>query len=68
MTMQNIHDGQYIAEYGETARGPILVITRPKGGGKYIEGAQAEHWAEEITTALDKSEANALCRAIINEH
>ena len=64
--MQVIHNGRYRAEYSEDTAKPLLVVTRSKGdGGKYIEGAAAEHWAEEIVTALDKSEANALCKAIL---
>ena len=62
--MQVIHNGRYRAEYSEDTAKPLLVITNGNGG-KYIEGAAAEHWAEEIVTALDKSEANALCKAIL---
>jgi len=64
--MYVIHDGRYTAAYGLTARGPLLVITKPSGGGRYIEGDLAETWAEHVCTALNKSEANALCRAILN--
>lgn len=65
--LSTIHNGRYRAEYDDnTARGALLVITRPKGGGKYIEGEEATHWAEHIKTALDKTEANALCKAILD--
>ena len=63
--METLHNGRYCAEYGNCADGPILVITRPRGGGKHLIGDAAIEWAEHIRTALDKSEANALCRAIL---
>lgn len=64
--MQSIHDGRYLAEYGVTARGPLLVVTKPQGGGAYIEGENATQWADAIRTAADKSEANALCKSILD--
>ena len=63
--METIHSGRYIAEYSDRTAESLLVITRPKGGGKYITGEDATEWAEHIRTAIDKSEANALCRAIL---
>jgi len=64
--MKTIHKGRYTAEYGVTGRGPLLVVTRTKGGGRYMEGAEATEWAEHIRSAIDKSEANALCRALLD--
>lgn len=64
--MKTIHDGRYLAQYGDTARGPLLTVTRPQGGGKYLEGDEAARWAKHICEALDKSEANALCKAILD--
>lgn len=65
--IKTIHNGRYLAEYDDnTARGVLLVITRPAGGGRYIEGPEATHWAEAISTAMDKREANALCKAILD--
>ena len=66
-TITEIHSGQYSASYQEnTPEGALLVITKPSGGGRYMQGEMAEEWANAIQTAIDKSEANALCRAIIN--
>ena len=62
--MHIIHKGRYIAEYDPVHL--ILVITRPKGNRRFLQGTQAIDWANAIQTALDKSEANALCYAIIN--
>lgn len=66
MKMQAIHNSRYTAEYGETARGPLLVVTKTKGGGSYIEGEDAEDWADHIRSAIDKNEANALCKALLD--
>ncbi|MDE2020166.1 MAG: hypothetical protein KGJ13_07525 [Patescibacteria group bacterium] len=44
-----------------------LVVTRNRSfGGKRLVGDCAAQWIEAIKMALDASEANALCRAIVN--
>lgn len=44
-----------------------LIVTRKrKQGGKHLVGPQAAEWIEAIKTAIDTSEANDLCRAVVN--
>lgn len=65
--MENLHDGRYRADYdADNVRGPLLVVTKPTGGGKMLQGDDATHWAHHIRTALNKSEANTLCKSILD--
>ena len=59
--MKIIHSGRYTASY----HAGVLVV-EGKQGGRYMTGEQADHWAEAIKTAIDKTEANALCKAILD--
>lgn len=52
-------------------KGILCVINKHKtfgqnGYGVYLKGLDAEYWAESIKTAIDKDEANALCKALLN--
>lgn len=49
-----------------TLRGGLVVTRKHKRGGVHLVGEQAASWIEAIETAIDTSEANALCRALVN--
>lgn len=66
--IKTIHKGRYTAEFFHAHDDtPTLVITRPRGGGVMVGGEQAITWRDAIKTAINKSEANALCRALLNQ-
>lgn len=46
--------------------GKLVVSRNRKGGGKYLDGAEAAKWTEVIRTAHDATEAHMLCRAILS--
>lgn len=46
--------------------GALVVTHNRKRGGKHLVGAHAATWIDAIVTALDKSEANDLCRTLLN--
>ena len=66
--VQTIFENQHY--HACTIRGATLVVThkRKKHGrqGVQLVGPQAAEWIDAIKTALDKDEANALCRAVVN--
>ncbi len=43
----------------------IVHRTGKTTGGKYLTGDSAKTWTDAIKTAIDNSEADALCRAIL---
>ena len=59
--VKTIHKGRYLAfDY----RGSLIVQLSGRQGGKRLEGEQAATWIDAIKTALDKAEADALCRVV----
>ena len=44
--------------------GSLIVQKKRTGKGYRLIGENAAIWADSIVTAIDKSEANALCRAL----
>jgi hypothetical protein len=58
-----IFDGQHYTAC--TLSGGLVVTRKRKQGGISLIGDQAATWIDAIETAIDASEANALCRAIL---
>lgn len=46
--------------------GKLVISRNRKGGGRYLDGAEAAKWAEAIRTAHDATEAHMLCSAILS--
>jgi len=49
------------------ADGSLIVQKKKTGKGYRLIGENAAIWADSIRTAIDKSEANALCRALCTQ-
>lgn len=43
----------------------IISHKRKRGGKQLVAGKQADEWIDAIKTAIDASEANALCRGFL---
>ena len=46
--------------------GGLIVTRKRKRGGVHLIGDQAPIWIDAIKTAIDASEANAMCREVLN--
>lgn len=44
--------------------GSLIVQNKKTGKGSRLIGENAPHWIDNIKTAIDKKEANMLCRAV----
>lgn len=63
MTTSMIFDGQHYSACA-MGDGSLVVTHKRKQGGKRLTGAYAATWIDAIKTAIDASEASALCRAV----
>lgn len=63
---KQIHQGAHYQAF--TLKGSLIVHKRNQTqGGKQLIGDQAPIWIEAIKTAIDKKEADLLCKAILND-
>lgn len=44
----------------------IVTYKRKRGGKQLVAGKQADEWIDAIKTAIDRDEANALCRGFLS--
>ncbi|CAA2141622.1 hypothetical protein [Hyphomicrobium sp. ghe19] len=47
-------------------KGSLIISHKRKRGGKQLVGDQAATWIDAIKTAMDRDEANALCRVFLS--
>ena len=62
---QQIYKGPHYSAF--TLEGGLIVESNRKQGGKHLVGPQAAEWIDAIENAIDRDEAYALCRALLQD-
>lgn len=65
---EKLHSGRHYEAFVLGDGSFVVMRKRAKDGnrGRRLTGPSASHWVAEIRTALDKDEAEALCRGFLN--
>jgi hypothetical protein len=65
--METLHTSRYYTAHHHSKAGLIIQSTRKTGGVRLApDHPQYGEWVDAIKTAIDASEADALCRALLN--